>query len=72
MASITISFDLPHISGYSSEELTRILKKYANHLIAVAPEKSERKSYLSLRGIGKSDLSFAEMKRKAVKEKYGL
>ena len=47
MASITISFDLPHISGYSSEELTRILKKYANHLIAAAPEKSERKSYLS-------------------------
>lgn len=71
MASVTIKLELPNMGTYNAEELTHLLKRYANSLLA-STSMPKTKSYMKLRGVGKSTLSYEEMRKKALSEKYGL
>ena len=75
MAVLAINIDIPKDSVYNEAELRTMVTDYVNKLVAkkdVVLHKSNTSGFRKLRGIIKSDVPFEDMRREAIRDKYGV
>ncbi len=75
MAVLAINIVIPKDSAYNEAELRMMVTDYVNKLVAkkdAVLHKSNTSAFRKLRGIIKSDVPFEDMRREAIRDKYGV
>ena len=75
MTVLAININIPKDSAYNEAELRTRVIDYVNKLVAkkdVVLHKSNTSGFRKLRGIIQSDIPFEDMRREAIRDKYGV
>lgn len=75
MSTLALNIDIPSGVAYDATKLKVMVTDYVHKLIALNNEtakKSNVSEFRKLRGSIKSDISYEDMRREAIRDKYGV
>lgn len=75
MPTLALNIDIPSGITYDTKKLKVMVTDYVHRLIAFDNEvikNSNVSEFRKLRGIISSDISYEDMRREAIKDKYGI
>lgn len=74
MPTLALNIDVPTGVSYDAARLKLMVTNYVYHLVTMdnGVKPSHVSGFRKLRGVIKSDVPFEEMRREAIRDKYGV